>query len=133
LSLDLSTVQRDFVSFYRRDRWEYGHLGFLSQLSPAIRVSDKNHGFAEREPIRLSERMIDMQLEQLQDLVEVDRSHREIVSSAASIGAAISASRLGRAATTVAFATLIVAVSTLLVTSFDPNAPLVKFWHWIGV
>jgi hypothetical protein len=91
LSLDLSTVQRDFIAFYGRERWEYGHLDFLSDYSPAIRASDKDHSFATPDPIKLSERLIDNQLEQLQSLVEVDRSHREIVSTAASIGAAISA------------------------------------------
>jgi len=133
MSLDLSTVQRDFIAFYGRGRWQYGHLSFLSDYAPAIRANDKEQRLATREPVKLSERMIDYQLKQLQNLVEVDRSHREIVSTAASIGAAISASRLGRVAAAVALATFVVALCTLLGASFDPNAPLFKLWHWLGL
>jgi hypothetical protein len=85
------------------------------------------------EPSKFSERLIDSQLKQLQNLVDVDQSYREIVSTAASIGAAISASRLGRVAAVVAVAIFVVALSTLLVASFDPHAPLVELWHWLGL
>jgi hypothetical protein len=77
--------------------------------------------------------MIDAQREQLHNLVELDRSHREIVSTAASIGAAISASRLRRVAAAGVVATFLVALCTLLVASFDPHAPLVELWHWLGL
>lgn len=133
MSLDLSTVNRDFIAFYKRRRWEHGHLNFLSGYSPAIRASDKKHGLMMPEPIKLSERMIDNQLEQLQNLVEVDQSYRDIISTAASIGAAISASRLGRAATITGVASFVVALCTLLIASFDPHAPLVELWHWLGL
>jgi hypothetical protein len=131
MSLDLSTVQRDFVAFYNRRHWEHGHLSFLSDLSPAIHASYKKHMLVIPEPIKLSERMIQNQLEQLQILVEVDESYREIISTAASIGAAISTSRLGRVAAVVAVASFTVALCTLLVASFDPHAPLVELWHWL--
>jgi hypothetical protein len=133
MSLDLSTVQRDFIAFYSRSRWEHGHLSFLSDYSPAIRASFEKSTLVTHEPIKLSERLIGNQLEQLQNLVDVDQSYREIVSTAASIGAAISASRLGRVAAVVAVAIFVVALSTLLVASFDPHAPLVELWHWLGL
>jgi hypothetical protein len=133
MSLDLSTVQRDFIAFYSRSRWEHGHLSFLSDYSPAIRASVKKSGLVTHEPSKFSERLIDSQLKQLQNLVDVDQSYREIVSTAASIGAAISASRLGRVAAVVAVAIFVVALSTLLVASFDPHAPLVELWHWLGL
>jgi hypothetical protein len=133
MSLDLSAVQRDFIIFYGRSRWEYGHLSFLSDFSPAIQASDREHHLVTRGPINLSEHMIENQLEQLQNLVDVDQSYREIVSTAASIGASISASRLGRIAAVVAVAILVVALCTLLVTSFNPHAPLVELWHWLGL
>lgn len=133
MSLDLSTVQRDFVAFYSRRRWEHGHLSFLSGCSPTIHAFDKEQGLVTGEPIKLSERMIENQLEQLRNLVDVDQSYREIISTAASIGAAISASRLGRVAAVVAVASFAVALCTLLVASLDPHAPLVELWHWLGL
>jgi hypothetical protein len=133
MSLDLSTVQRDFVAFYSRPHWEHGHLSFLNDYSPALHAFDKEHGLVTQEPIKLSERMIDNQLKQLQNLVDIDQSYREIISTAASIGAAISASRLGRVAAVVAVASCAVALCTLLVASFDPHAPLVELWHWLGL
>lgn len=70
--------------------------------------------------------MREQQSEHFEDLIDADRQYRDILSTAASLGVSLGASRTGRRALLVAAASLLVALVSVLGAEFGSGSVLRK-------
>ena len=111
LSIDVATVQRDLERYWKsRPRFE-DEAEFTIEYSPRFRTdSDKD------EPIHMNTELRKRQKEWFEELTAADRDYRDILSTVASLGGSVDASKTGRRALWVAFVSLVVALGTVVVT-----------------
>jgi hypothetical protein len=129
-SMDLTSVRRDLDTLNSRAKDREGGAEFEINYAPSILKYYERDGRVP-EPVNMNRKLSERQLHGFDLLVAADRDYREILSTVASLGASVSASRLGRTALVIAIATLAVAVATLLTAKIDPNAPLAALGRWL--
>lgn len=117
VSIDISSTSTDVKAWWER------HRGSTPPFYLLYRNEDNN------EPFELTDHWRTQQATDLAQLREDDARLRDILSTAASLGAATDAYKLGRVALYVAGASLIVAAVTLLFTSVADNSVAA----WAGV
>jgi hypothetical protein len=131
LSLDLTSVERDVDTFWRRKWRDEGDAQFTLDLAPWIVESQKALGAKRFAPIDLNDELRNRQGEQFKTLIAADRDYREILSTVASLGASADAFRTGRVALWVALGSLGVALVTLLVTDVAGHTMLEGLISWL--
>lgn len=133
LSLNLTSTHRDVISFWSRPwRWE-GDADFNAVLTPV----EKSRRRKEKRELRphgsVNKRLRERQEKWFDALIQIDRDHRDILSTVASLGASADSFKLGRVALWVALASLVVAVGTLLIVEIGPSSLLNALWtHLTG-
>ncbi len=128
LSIDVASMQRDLEGVWRsRPRFE-DEAEFVIEYSPRFRAnSDRDY-----EPIHMNAELRKRQREWFEELTAADRDYRDILSTVASLGASADASKTGRRALWVAFASLAVAFTTVIVTDIGDGSlvhALSEFLH----
>ncbi|MGH9445669.1 MAG: hypothetical protein ACRD3O_08085 [Terriglobia bacterium] len=129
-SMDLTSVRRDLDAFNFQARMGEGQAEFEGNYAPRVLNFYEKRGSIP-EPININNKLQERQIQGFDLLVAADGDYREILSTVASLGASVSASRLGRAALVIAIATLVVAVATLLTAKLDSSAPLAVLGKWL--
>jgi hypothetical protein len=124
LSLDLTSVQQDLLAFWRSPSRMIDEAQVTIDYAQWLRDDDRRRGRGAFTPESLNENLREAQKAELKELIEADRQYREILATAASLGASIEAGRLGRRALIVAGASLAVALVTLLIAETGPHSPL---------
>lgn len=132
LSLDLSTVRRDTAAFWSNERvWRSDQVReFRFQPTPWIKHQDEKRGNPSEEQSSFHDRIREVQTERFEWLAEADRDYREILSTVASLGASIDASKIGRWALGVALVSLVVAVTTIVLADVGCNSLVHQFFGW---
>lgn len=132
LSLDLSTVGREAAAFWestRRWRWE-GDDDFVFRPTPGERARMVEQGRPQKEPVSFNARVRHLQEAQFQALAAADRDYRDILSTAASIGASLDSFKIGRRALWVALVSLAVAVATIVLADVGCNSVVHQALGW---
>ncbi|WP_433530309.1 hypothetical protein ACQPYA_29750 [Micromonospora sp. CA-263727] len=118
LSIDVATVQRDLErSWKSRPRFE-NEAEFTVEYSPRFQANSDR----EDEPIHMNTELRKRQKEWFEELTAADRDYRDILSTVASLGASVDASKTGRRALWVAFVSLAVASVTVVVTDIGDSS-----------
>lgn len=114
LSMDIATVQRDLETFWKfRPRFpseaEFAMVRMSRQPREPGEVAPRS------EPDIVNAGMRERQKEWLEQLTFADKDYRDIVTTVASLGASVDATKTGRRALWVAMVSLVVAVATVVV------------------
>ena len=118
LSIDVATVQRDLErSWKSRPRFE-DEAEFTIEYSPRFWANSDR----EDEPIHMNTELRKHQKEWFEELAAADRDYRDILSTVASLGASVDASKTGRRALWVAFVSLAVAFITVVMTDIGDSS-----------
>jgi hypothetical protein len=128
-SLDLSSIERD-VKQYNNRRWRDREAWFILDYAPWIRRQDAEAGRKPFKPIPVNKDLRKRQNKAAQDLVALDRSYREILSTVASLGASIDAFKVQRYAIWIAIGSVTVALASLWISLLTPNetAQFIETW-----
>lgn len=132
LSLDVSTVRRDLEEVWSQKRLVARQTALTLDLAPHIRERDEAEGRKPFEPIDLREQMREEQVDGFRRLLEADADYRDILSTAASIGASLDSARLGRRALWIAIASLLVAAVTVVFADVGDGSLLRQAVDWFG-
>lgn len=127
-SLDLSTVRHDLNDYWNRRHRMEGEVDIFYDFHPSMRLQDEREGYPPFEPVDMRRHWKKEQRSTLRRLRAADAEYRQILSTAASLGASADAFKTGRFALVVAFASLAIAAVTLAVT--DPSQSSVMGWLW---
>ena len=115
LSLDVTSVDRDLRQVWDRGPRPVEEAIFTMGWSPRFRARAKSERWGALPAGTVNEWAREDQRAELARLCEMDRDYRDVLSTAASLGASVHASRSGRIALVVAVASLVVAAATLVV------------------
>lgn len=126
LSLDLQSMHRDQLWYWKQRPHFEEEAEFTIDYAPHIRERDAAEGRTLAQPEHLNKRMREQQSEHFEDLIDADRQYRDILSTAASLGVSLGASRTGRRALLVAAASLLVALVSVLGAEFGSGSVLRK-------
>lgn len=134
-SLNLASVRRDVAEFWERPwRWD-GDAEFFWNQAPRQRAQ-KEDDEAEREPNSFNAAVRGSHEKAFERLTESDREYRDILSTAASLGASVDTYRMGRIALVVAVASMVAAVAAVLVVDVGPDSLWSTCWdaisRWVG-
>lgn len=120
LSLDLPGMERDTKHFWSNVfPWD-SPVTFSANFAPWILARDAEAGHHIREPIDLTRHMRKRQRQDLKTLLQADTDYRDILGTVSTLGSAISTTRTGRAALSVAAASLVVS-GVALATQDEPT------------
>lgn len=129
LSLDLVNVSRDVRTFHgRRGLIVDGHPRFTLRHAPFVERHDEGMDSMTLDMDKLLHRS---QRQRLKRLTAVDTEYRDILATAASLGASVDAHRVGSAIKWLAAATLAVASITLLATRVAGDSPAHAAFDWV--
>ncbi|WP_129665775.1 hypothetical protein [Phytoactinopolyspora endophytica] len=118
LSIDVATIQRDLErSWKSRPRFEE-EAEFTIEYAPRFRANSDR----EDEPIHMNTELRKRQKEWLEELTAADRDYRDILSTVASLGASVDASKIGRRALWVAFVSLAVASAAVVASDIGDHS-----------
>jgi hypothetical protein len=131
LSLDLANVRLDLEQYRRHGARYWEAAEFTIDVSPNDRARIEAAGHTPMQPVNLNEAMRQQQVDDFDRLTQTDADYREILSTAASLGASVNASRLSRRALWVAAASLVVALVTVLVADFGDQSVLSRLLDWL--
>lgn len=127
LSMDISSVQRDLETFWKyRPKFEH-EAEFTLESAPQTPEEWRS------EPVHLNSQFREHQKEWFEDLAAADREYRDILTTVASLGASVDATKTGRRALGVALVSLTVAVATVMVADIGDNSLLVHVRSWLGL
>ncbi|MCP2236959.1 hypothetical protein LY41_002789 [Prauserella halophila] len=116
LSLDTSSVAQDVTKLWNNERRRSEDVCFVLDLAPWLVAAYEEHERPRFTPIDMNNELRANQVDQLEQIVQADQSYRSILSTVASLGASIDTFKIGRIALLIAFASLLVAVVTLILT-----------------
>jgi hypothetical protein len=132
LSLDLSSVARDVLAFYKSNFKARETASFQLDYAPRIVREDEAAGRPRFQVVDLNEQLEGDQSRWLATLAMADKDYRDILSTVASLGATVETSRIGRIAVWIAVASLAVSAVTLLVSGVERESPLVAIRDWLS-
>ncbi len=115
-------MYRDLQQYWMRRPAFEEEAEFVINIAPYIRERQAAAGRVRFEPEHLNEGIREQQRRDFEELVEAARQYRDILSTVASLGASLDASRISRRALFVAGASLIVALVTVLGSKFGDNS-----------
>lgn len=122
-SLDLASVARD-----SKHVWLRRHREFTRESSPTARSQDIP-AFAARNYVK---DLQEQRTEEFAALSKEERHYREVLATAANLGATIEATRLGRRALFASIVSLSVALIAVLLSSPQPESLWAGLWAWIS-
>jgi len=136
LSLNLSAVRADVRDFWARSwRWD-GDATFTYRVTSRYQQRSGVGRRSDPRPLDFNANLRKQQEAEFKRLSESDREYRDILSTAASLGASADSYKLGRIALWVAIVSLSVALVTVLVSQLSDNSVLGLFWkavqQWLG-
>jgi hypothetical protein len=130
LSLDLGSAVRDLKSFHHpRVRDE---LEFTENDANWIQELDRQAGRPPRGPESLNDSLRRGQTKTAERLLAIDKEYRELLSTVASLGSSVDASRLGRIALWVSLTSLLVSLVALSIAELGDKSILELIWRKIG-
>jgi hypothetical protein len=131
LSLNIATVRRDVTAFWASNVWSWDRgARFEYVLTPWLKARDKETGRKVEEPISLNDRLEKQHAERFKRLSEADGDYRDILSTVASLGASADAFKVGRWALLIAFASLAVALGTIVLSDIGCDSVMHQLFGW---
>lgn len=125
LSMDLATTRRDLAAYWKANPSFWGEFEFQAEYGlPGTKP--------EREVVHMNRQLREDQAVAFGLLAVADREYREILATVASLGASLDASRTGRRALIVAFASLGVAVLTVALSDVGDSSVLRDIVNWFS-
>ncbi|KQR65747.1 hypothetical protein ASF89_00670 [Frigoribacterium sp. Leaf172] len=118
-SLDLARLEED-IETYNNQHWREREPQFHLDYTPAVKKLDAEAGRSAFERVDLNKSDRDRQKQLAKEIVAFDARYRDVLSTAASLGASLDARRAQRLATGVSLVSLGVALVTLWVTQETP-------------
>jgi hypothetical protein len=131
LSLDVSSIAHDARTYHARS-WRFDRVQFVLQDAPWMVARHEQNGFPSLEPINLNERLFTEQMRTLETLVAADSDYRGILTAAASLTSSMRALRAGMVAGWIAVASLVVALTALLLSDTAAHTRLSQLVDWIS-
>lgn len=119
VSIDLATIRRDVVAFWKRKYPTELDADFVMVLSPRLKRIDAKFGRAPEEDIDFNDFIRKRQLRRLRQLSVSDAEYRDILSTVASLGASADSFTLSRFALLASIASLVVALGAILLSSWS--------------
>lgn len=133
LSLDLATMNRDVMTFWKSPVWRWdGGAEFEYREAPDWRLRLRRDGKQEPEPENFNRGLQRKQKDRFRRLLAEDRGVRDILSTVASLGASADTFKMGRRALGIAFASLAVALATVMVSEIGSRSViswLLELWQ----
>lgn len=124
-SMDLATTRRDLAAYWKANPNFWGEFEFQAEYG----LPGKE---PEREVVHMNRQLREDQSVAFDSLAVADREYREILATVASLGASLDASRTGRRALIVAFASLAVAVLTVALSDVGDSSVLRDIVNWFS-
>lgn len=127
-SLDITSMQRDLVSYNAKRRWLDREATFTLDLASWVRERDRLDGRESPQPVDVNGDLRTSQQEHAAELLEMDRDYRDVLSTVASLGASIHASKIQRYAVSVAMISLAVALLTTGLSLIERDFFTFPYW-----
>jgi hypothetical protein len=131
LSLNITTVRRDVAEFWKSPVWRWeGGAKFEYVATPWVKFQDANEGRKKTKSTSFNKAVREAHDKRFSQLAKADRDYRDILSTAASLGASVDAFKIGRWALFVAIVSLAVALGTIVLADVGCNSVVHELLGW---